>query len=137
MPAYDPGRPLDTLWQKVRDFHVAFGQPAPNTPTMQSKDLVERRQAWIAEENTELGDATTLVDQADAYLDLLYFAIGGLVELGVRPDGLFNIVHGANMAKLHDGVAVKSPAGKVVKPAGWVAPEPAMIAEIERQVAAR
>lgn len=137
---------LINAFRDVRDFHQAFGQPAPVAPEAQEVGRAKQRGIWIREECDELDEVTTLEDpkarligQVDAYLDILYFAIGGLVECGVEPTILFNIVHAANMAKLHDIDGVKTPVknevGKVIKPAGWVAPEPALQEEIERQMA--
>jgi len=129
--------PLDQLWASVREFHHAFRHPAPPTPTLIPLERAAKRATWTEEECQELRDAQTIVDQADAAIDQIYFAIGTLVELGVRPGKLFDIVHGANMNKLHlvDGVptAVYHPDGKTKKPEGWVAPEPLLAHEVDRQ----
>lgn len=125
---------LTKLWAEVRTFHLAFNQPAPERPTIQPLAAAEKRGEWIRDECDELDRARTLVDQADAYLDIIYFGIGGLVELGLDPHPLWEIVHGANMAKLHNGKPCYHPDGKVKKPEGWVAPEPQLKAEVERQL---
>lgn len=125
---------ISALYRDVRDFHVTFGHPYSDTPVLQPKDRVEARADWIAEEVQELRDATTIVDQADAYIDALYFAIGGLVEIGVEPSRIWAIVHGANMAKVQsDGSVKRREDGKIQKPEGWIAPEPLIVAEIKRQ----
>lgn len=127
---------LDAAWADVRAFHRAMGQPAPAFPTLQTSEQVARRIDWLNEEVGELASAFSLVDQADAYIDILYFALGGLVELGVRPAPLFDIVQAANMAKLwDDGKPRFREDGKIIKPAAWQAPEPKLAAEIERQAA--
>ena len=54
----------------------------------------------MREEVDEFVESTNVVDQADAMIDLIYFALGTLVEMGVRPAPLFDIVHNANMQKL-------------------------------------
>jgi predicted HAD superfamily Cof-like phosphohydrolase len=126
---------LNALWGDVRKFHVAFDHPAPATPTMQPLAKANVRSQWIKEECEELVDARTLVDQADAYIDIIYFAVGGLVELGIKPQPLWDFVQGANMAKLGpDGKPIKDATGKTRKPEGWVGPEAKMIEEIRRQV---
>lgn len=131
-------KPLDALYSDVRKFHVAFNHPAPDKPVMQSLAKANVRAQWIKEECEELVDARTLVDQADAYIDVIYFAVGGLVELGVYPHGLWDIVQRANMAKLGpDGKPIKDATGKTRKPEGWVAPEPQLAAEIARQIEER
>ena len=137
---------LNNAFRDVRAFHATFDQPAPDFPQPQSYTRAKQRGVWINEEVEELDTASLMSDptermigQADAYLDIAYFAIGGLVELGIKPEELWNIVQRANMAKRHlvngELVAVKNAVGKIIKPEGWVAPEPLLAAEIERQSA--
>ena len=85
----------------------------------------------------------TIRDQCDAFIDSIVFGLGGLVEIGVLPQQLFDYVIDSQFGKTHDidGVPtiVKDADGKVVKPANWeadFAPEPKMQAEISRQEAA-
>lgn len=128
---------LSACFDKVRAFHLAFGHPAPDVPTLIPPSRVEQRHGFSVEENDEFKDATTIWDQADAALDKLYFALGDLVELGVDPSPLFDIVQAANMAKLGpDGKPIPHPTipGKSGKPAGWVKPEPWLEAEVRRQM---
>jgi predicted HAD superfamily Cof-like phosphohydrolase len=130
---------LGELWmpmEDVRVFHKTFGKPAPEKPTAQPVDLAKKRAGWIKDECDELVEAGgSLVDQADAYIDVMYFAFGGLVELGVDPSPLWRIVQAANMAKLWpDGEAHCAKDGKIMKPEGWAAPEPWLKAEIARQI---
>ncbi len=126
---------IDRAWEDVRAFHLAFGHPAPEAPELLHADLVERRAAWIEEEADELREAATVAEQADAFIDIIYFALGGLVNLGVRPERLWDIVQAANMAKLWpDGAPRHRPGdGKVVKPDGWQDPGPLLEAEVDRQ----
>lgn len=125
---------------QVRDFHKAFGHPTLDIPTMIEPERAKARADWKNEEVQEFLEATDVVGQADAMIDLIYFALGSLVEMGVRPDRLFDIVQEANMGKLHevDGkmVAVYREDGKVKKPENWeadFAPEPRLRDEIARQ----
>jgi predicted HAD superfamily Cof-like phosphohydrolase len=126
---------IDRAWEDVRNFHLAFGHPAPEAPELLHATSVERRAAWIEEEAEELREAETIADQADAFIDIIYFALGGLVNLGVRPERLWDIVQAANMAKLGpDGAPHHRPGdGKVIKPDGWQDPGPLLHAEIDRQ----
>ena len=128
---------LNAAFLCVREFHTTFDHAAPLTPTMQPLDEADARAGFIESECEELRDARTLEDQADAYLDILYFAIGGFVALGVEPSRLFQIVQGANMAKVWPDGTVRHREGdrKVLKPPGWAAPEPAIRAEVARQEA--
>lgn len=79
-----------------------------------------------------------VVAQADALTDVSYFNYGTFVVLGVEPNPLFNIVHNANMGKLHpDGKPrYREEDGKIMKPENWerdFAPEPKLKKEIKRQ----
>jgi hypothetical protein len=87
------------------------------------------------EELREFRAAHDVTDQADAMIDLIYFALGSLVEMGVHPSPLFAIVQKANMSKLwEDGKPRYDEDGKIVKPPGWQDPAPLLAAEIARQV---
>ena len=56
-------------------------------------------------------------------VDLIYFALGTLTEMGVEAGAAFAVVHAANMEKLGpDGRPILHPDGKIAKPAGWVDP---------------
>jgi hypothetical protein len=136
---------LDKVFLQVRSMMAFFGQDFPDTPTLLTPAQVSRRAKWIRSEMDELEDPTkqTIRDQADALLDSIVFAVGGLVELGVLPQNLLDFVIESQFGKVHDidGVPtiVKNEDGKVVKPANWeadFAPEPKMQLEISRQEAA-
>lgn len=76
-----------------------------------------------------------LIGQIDALTDILYFTNGGFVETSVIPDKIVDIVHQANMNKIFsDGKPHYNEVGKVIKPEGWVAPEPLIEEEINRQI---
>lgn len=77
-----------------------------------------------------------LVSQMDALTDINYFTQGSFVIAGVKPQPLFDIVQDANMAKLWpDGKPrYREEDGKIVKPEDWVAPEPLLEEEINRQI---
>ena len=88
----------------------------------------------MLEELEEFQRADTVLDQADAMIDLLYFALGTLVEMGVHPSRLFDIVHDANMNKTWpDGKVHYSNDGKVIKHDSWINPERELQQEINRQ----
>jgi predicted HAD superfamily Cof-like phosphohydrolase len=122
-------------YEQVREFHGKFGHPAATKPTDMEEDRRDQRITYMNEELDEFFDAETSVDQADAMIDLIYFALGTLVELGVNPEPLFDIVHNANMSKVWpDGTVKYDPdTAKVLKPPTFVRPEPLLEAEIERQ----
>jgi predicted HAD superfamily Cof-like phosphohydrolase len=124
-------------YKDVHNFHRVFDHPRNFTPTMQPHSRKEARADWIDEEVRELREASTLFDAADAYLDIAYFAIGGLVEMGINPGELWRIVHAANMAKVQpDGSVKRREDGKIIKPEGWVPPDDRLKTEIARQLEA-
>ena len=127
---------LNAAYVDVRQFHLVFGHPVADSPTLQNADRANARADWMAEEVQELRDAATIAEQVDAYIDVIYFAFGGLVEIGVEPSAVWELVHGANMAKLQpDGSVLRREDGKIIKPADWVAPDAAIAREIDRQIA--
>lgn len=126
---------LNDSFEKVREFHRAFDHRCPDKPTLLPEERVQKRYNWMLEELEELRKAGSIHDQADAVIDLIYFALGTLVEMGVQPGPLFEIVHAANMKKLWpDGKVHYAPDGKVIKHPSWSPPEPELLREIERQI---
>lgn len=95
------------------------------------------RTSYMLEELAEFMQAETIEDQADALIDLIYFAIGTFTLMGVNPEPLFNIVSRANLGKIMpDGTVLRNEQGKIQKPDGWheqFAPEALIKEEIERQ----
>ena len=126
---------MDKPWQEVADFHTAFGVPVGSSPQALSAERALERAGFMREEVDEFLEAQSLAGQADAMIDLIYFALGTLVEMGVRPQALFDIVHNANMQKLWPDGQPRYREGdrKVVKPAGWQDPEPLLLAALEEQ----
>jgi predicted HAD superfamily Cof-like phosphohydrolase len=125
---------INEQWEMVKEFQRKFGHPtAPTAPALLGKARAEKREAWMLEEVREFMEAETIADQADAMIDLIYFALGTLVEMGVPPEGIFSIVHKANMDKLwEDGLPRWRADGKTMKPPGWQDPGPLIEEEIKR-----
>ena len=135
MKQHDKRKGLDKGYELVAKMHEVFGHPVTNTPTKLTEERAKIRASFMQEELEEFLEATTVEDQYDALIDLIYFAFGTFAEMGVRPDKGFEIVNNANMAKLFpDGKPrFREGDGKILKPEGWQAPEPQLRAEIERQ----
>ena len=117
-------------WNDVREFHEKFGHPVAAEPKMIDKKRALSRAKWMQEEVAEF-----LI----AMIDLMYFALGTMVEMGLEADELFSIVQQANMAKLWpDGKPHYNPKdGKVIKPEGWEDPAPKIKAYIDAVIAAK
>lgn len=124
---------MDAAYLKVREFHEKFGSPHKDIPELVPVDRVEKRYNWMLEEINEFKEAKSLDEQADAMIDLIYFALGTMVEMGVKPEELFDIVHRANMSKLWEDGKPRMKDTKVMKPPTWVDPKPLLIEAIQRQ----
>ncbi|RCX12328.1 putative HAD superfamily Cof-like phosphohydrolase [Anaerobacterium chartisolvens] len=125
---------LDDTWIKVREFHEKFGHPVSEKPVLLNEDRVGKRYDWMLEEINEFKESDNIYDQADAMIDLIYFAVGTMVEMGVKPENVFDIVHSANMRKLWpDGKPHYNEQGKTIKPAGWTDPYNDIKKEIDFQ----
>jgi len=107
-------------FEKVREFHRAFGVPCPETPT-----ILEDKEQWlrislIKEELAEYVDAVAnedLVEAADALCDLAYVVFGAAACHGfTRFDEMFDEVQRSNMSKLGaDGKPIIREDGKILK----------------------
>lgn len=128
---------MNKEWNNVKEFQLKFGHPTAERPTKMEPERALKRYHWMLEEINEFLEADEIVEQADAMIDVMYFALGTLVEMGIRPDALFQIVQDANMAKLWpDGKPHYNAEGKTIKPKGWEDPHEKLKAEIERQARA-
>lgn len=123
---------VDDIWLAVRHFHLALGLPTARTPRLLVPQRIQERSKWMREELNEFESATTIPEQADAMVDLMYLAIGSLVEMGVPPGRVFELVHAANMGKRWpDGAARLDGEGKVLKPPAWSSPDLAIEAYVQ------
>jgi len=114
---------MDNEFYMVYDFHKKFSHPVSDEPKMLSKDRAFVRGKWMQEELLEFYFAEDIVAQSDGLIDLIYFALGTLVEMGVPPQKIFEIVHNANMSKLwEDGKPRYNKDGKTMKPPTWQDP---------------
>lgn len=119
---------MNKEYKKVKEFHQKFGHPVSSSPVSLTVERAKKRYTWMMEEINEFLEAAKqqdIVEQADAMIDTIYFALGTLVEMGIKPDKLFNIVQEANMSKLwSDGKPHYNEMGKTIKPSTWVDPHP-------------
>lgn len=93
---------LDPEYQDVREFQRKFGIPTANAPRHLSKRLLDERIGYLIEELKEFiegCDAQDLAAQADALIDLVYFAKGAAAMMGLPWAVLWDDVHRANMEK--------------------------------------
>jgi predicted HAD superfamily Cof-like phosphohydrolase len=77
-------------------------------------------------------ESEAIAEQYDAFVDAWYYMLNTSAKKGVDLDGIFRVVHEANMAKrFPDGKFHRREDGKVMKPDGWK--EPDIVGEINRQ----
>lgn len=90
-------------FKMVREFHRAFGHPAPDSFEEPSFDFIKKRKGFTDEEAIELQDAIdakSLVDVIDAWADILYFIEGNFVSAGINSLDVLAEVHRSNMSKM-------------------------------------
>lgn len=130
----------------VREFHEAFGCPAPSVPCVPPNDRLRLRLKLIAEEFNELleacGLSTSLIDSesltleehvqyaereradlvkiADALADLDYVVEGMRLECGIDGEPIAREVHRSNMSKVG---SEKRPDGKILKGPNYSPPD--------------
>lgn len=114
---------LDEAQRAVEEFHRKCGLPVSTNLTKLDRTRVKLRAKWMSEEIEEFLEARDPVGQADAIADLIYYAIGVFIEMGLDGGKIFEFVHKANMKKLgSEGKPRYDTNGRVAKPIGWVSP---------------
>ncbi len=87
----------------VRAFHKKFDYPISEIPKKLTDERIRARGGHLLEEIIEFNNSKNIIDQIDATIDIIYLAIGNLVEIGIDGDKIFEIVHNANMNKKKSG----------------------------------
>lgn len=121
---------------KVSKFcNDVVGLPAPNGPRVLSSDRLEFYIGAVNEELDEFVKATNegdIGEAADALIDLTYFTLGRLYEMGVPADVVFMDVHVANMTKKRGVKPERRVQHKddAMKPEGWKPPDHSWLAHL-------
>lgn len=111
--------------EDVRAFHKKFDILNNHIPTMVTKRKLQERIECMQEELDEFRKAVEeqdFAEQADALIDLVYFAKGTAVMMGLPWVELWDDVQRANMTKVR-GVGKRGHAVDMVKPEGWKKPD--------------
>jgi predicted HAD superfamily Cof-like phosphohydrolase len=117
------------MFKAVGEFRSKMQLPMSNQPQLLSAEQTSYFARFIMEELSEYlraNEEQSLVDAADAIIDLVYVTLGCAHAMGLPFEDLFNVVHKANMQKEPANEFCRSIRGNqydVVKPVGWVAPE--------------
>lgn len=112
----------------VQEFHLKFGQLAPENIThLTRRKMLERVKFHFEEASEEFAKAAAAQDMAlmaDALVDAVYVLKGSAVMLGLTSvwSKLWNDVHEANMRKV-PGATHRGNLVDVKKPPGWVGPQ--------------
>lgn len=124
-------KPTPTSWGLVREFHLKFGHPAADEPTLLDDGRTQLRVDLIQEELDEYKEAVAagdLIGIADALGDLDYVVNGAAIEHGIVLPIVTAEIHRSNMTKLGpDGKPIYREDGKVLKGEGY---EPPRIKEL-------
>ena len=118
-------RGLDGEVEQVRQFQLKFGFLQHRYPVHLTQQRLRERIDCMAEELLEFRQAVDQQDlegQADALVDLVYFAKGTAVMLGLPWRDLWDDVHRANMGK-ERGITKRGHAYDAIKPPGWQPPQ--------------
>jgi predicted metal-dependent hydrolase len=115
-----------SMMQDVARFNVdLLEMDVPEQP----RNLIGGRklhaQDHLQEELNEFKNSDNLEESVDALIDLIYVAMGRLLEMGVWPIPVFMEVHQANMKKRQGMVEGRENSGGLdaTKPAGWTPPD--------------
>ena len=128
-----------TMAEQVQRFQVdIINLPIPRVPTIlepkRASDGISHMNEEIAEiqESLDTGD---LHGTVDGLFDLIYVALGRLIEMGVVPGAGFDEVHEANMRRVR-GVKPNRPdyakGFDAIKPPGWKEPDFDMLLSTSR-----
>lgn len=129
---------MDML-RDVHEFHEKFqltGEYA-KTPSIDNMELMRFRAKFLKEEADEFAEAIEgghLVKAFDALIDIVYIALGTALMMNVPWLKGWSVVHFANMQKVRAAKPEESTRRStydVVKPVGWISPEPTLHALIQ------
>lgn len=102
-----------------------IGLPIPTEPRRLSPERKKFGTNHMVEEINEFSLSEDIDTEVDALIDLVYVALGRLIEMGVAPMPVFEEVHKMNMMKRR-GTLSKRPGSlghDAIKPEGWTPPD--------------
>jgi len=110
-------------WSKLvaEDFTHVHAPESQQHPVLLPNTEREFIKKMINDELQELSESESVLDQQDAFVDMIYYLLDTGAKNGWNLDPLFYMVHEANIRKIEQGVVKKD--GKVQKPEGWEGPD--------------
>ena len=121
-----------SIFKKAREFQKIANPKCANTPKKFNNSEKMYVNDFVLEELAEFMEAETLVDQADALGDLIYFVLSRAANNGINLEFILTSIHYANMRKFPNGQVIIEN-GKVKKPKGWEGPEYEIMNELNLQ----
>ena len=115
---------MTNVFKDQEKFMTAGDQTVDNYNESQYTMYVRLIHEEIGELQTAIAAEDT-VEQLDALIDILVVTVGAIHSLGADGEGAWNEVMATNFAKIdaETGKVRKREDGKILKPAGWKAPE--------------
>lgn len=115
---------VDAVYEFQRDVR---NTEAPKLPQQLRPQQHIDTTTFLSEELIEFAESTDAHGELDALIDIIYFAIGGMYQMGLGSDEVeacFNRVHEANMTKKAGTKPGRESVttGDAVKPEGWKEP---------------
>lgn len=122
----EPKRRVDQECRDLLEFQFRFGHLThPGRPVHLTKRKLRERLECMQEELQEFEEGLVRQDMeemADALVDLVYFAKGTAMMMGLPWEELWDDVHAANMEKV-PGVGKRGHQVDCIKPLGWIPPQ--------------
>lgn len=134
----------DNWVHMVRAFRTVMQRRIPASPTALTPEQKQHHAMLLMSEVNEFAEAGDIIEQADGLLDVIYVAIGGLVELGLSNSQIFagmGEVQASNMTKVQDNgtplvnngiINPEEPIGKVLKTHNYIRPALAEAMSLEQ-----
>ena len=116
---------MSTHFEDIQKMYRQFGLLVYDSPGHLTRRKLQERLECLQEELDEFRQACNtqnLYEQADALIDLVVFALGTAVMLGLPWQALWDDVLRANLTKAR-GVGKRGHAVDLVKPSDWVPPQ--------------
>lgn len=119
------------MYKQVKEFNIEIlgieERPINSLNRNEARHLIKCLDEEICEFEWAVNKGD-VVDQVDALIDLVYFALGGLHKIGLDEDKvqrIFSVVHSKNMSKKKGNVEKRliEGAADAVKPDNWEGPE--------------
>ncbi|MBS7812310.1 pyrophosphohydrolase domain-containing protein [Roseococcus pinisoli] len=125
-----------SIFEQERVFVEAMGQTT-TVLNIKQAELYKKLTEEEKKEFDEAWEAGDRIEMADAIIDSIVVWTNLGLSLGLPMQALWDEVLRSNMAKIGpDGKVTRREDGKVLKPAGWTAPDIAGVLEIHETLAA-